>query len=262
MSLRDTIEYQPTGLTRSKRTATMDVRPSASNQFRVEINPAETHGLLLERVLAGCPSPCILALSPDTSFVNKGRLSAILQWLLPKVSRLAIAEGSFLTRWNLCVIDGLSEHEAEQIAEQRHELTATRIAKIAQAFCSTKHIEVLDWPSVVRSPAFIGIRDRVESYSARTPSFEQGIDSVVVEYLCRMRTRGESVSLARPQLKLLRGYVFEELAMFVHLYQAGLHVEVYPGDDLEIMHQFAAGHFKDFPFDLSARTHISLRLSQ
>ncbi len=260
MSFRD-IEYPSFGGIGSKRLPTALGCSLSSTAFRVEIYPKETHGQLLHLVQSGHLTSCFLGLSSDTSFANKGRLTAILQWLLPKVSHLMIVEGSFLTRWNLRALDNLSECEAERIAEERHKKSATRIARITNETRGTNSsIEILDWPSVVRSTEFLKILKQVESYSAQMPNFRCEVDRVVDEYMNRLHSRCEIACLPPKRLKLLRSYVVEEVAMFVYLYFAGFHTEVYPGDDLQIMRVLASGGFTHFPFNLSERTHVSIRL--
>lgn len=232
------------------------------NDLRVEVNPVETHGLLAKKFVEGDALPCFLGLSPDTSFSNRRRLRAILQWLKPKTSRLTIAEGSFLTRWNLRALEGYSEDAAEHIARDHHYKTSKRIAATVSGEFETMRITILDWPSVVGDAVFQDIRVQIENYAARNPAFARGVISVVDDFLSRMKKRGAVVAPNDNRMLLLKSYVFEELAMFVHLYQAGFAVEVYPGDELQLMRQFGAGNFDDFPFDLSERTHVSIRLSQ
>src|SRR5437867_15216 len=82
--------------------------------FNVEVVESETHGPLCAKFLAGEKLPCFLGLSPESSSLNRGRLGSILEWLVPRVSQLTVAEGSFLTRWNLRAIEHFPNGEAER----------------------------------------------------------------------------------------------------------------------------------------------------
>ncbi len=234
--------------------------PLSAFGFNIEIVESETHGPLCARLLAGEKFPCFLGLSPESSSLNRGRLGSILEWLVPRVSRLTVAEGSFLTRWNLRAIEQLPEVEAERIGEERQEAAVRRITKTLREVSGAERVEVMNWASVVRSFGFSGIRSGVESFAARDSAFEGAVLGAVGEFMRRKRGRDVCVDPTAAQMALLRSYVVEEIAMFVHLYEAGLRTEVYPGDDLYLMRELAAGRFASFPFDLSGRTHIGIRL--
>lgn len=232
--------------------------------YRVSIVARETSGRLVQRFTARDRLPVFLALSPDSKFLTRKRVSAVLRWLLPRTTKVMIAEGTFLTRWNLQAFDGVSAAVATQLAEERgHRIAETIRAAVRDAdhLRASNMVELIDWSSVVRTPEFVEIRNRIAAFADANADFSQGIDDLVGEYLDRrMRREPTTVSVSTGASQLLRAYVLEELAMFVQLYDHGLHVEVYPGDDINLMRQVARGDFPSFPFDLSERTHIAVAL--
>ncbi len=52
--------------------------------------------------------------------------------------------------------------------------------------------------------------------------------------------------------------MIEEIAFFISLYREGYMTEIYPGRDMKILQKMASYRYRNFPYDFSERTHISV----
>lgn len=230
------------------------------SSFQVDVVHAHTSGDCAAEFLQGERPACFLSLSPNTKYVSYGRISAMLQWVLEYSDQIMVIEGTHGTRW-----DGLAQHRLspEQVLRRVAEEDARvqrRIKTVIQNLGASAKVQSLSWADLLRDPGMVGIQGALREYAAGSAQFLDGVRQVVDGYLAR-KYRGQW----QPEpadYALLENYVYEELAIFLRLYQWGYRLEVYPGSDLAVMRAIVEGCFSDFPFSLAGRAHLSIELKE
>lgn len=227
--------------------------------YRVEIDGQETHGSLCTRFLDGEMMPCFLGLSPETSFSNRNRLTTILAWLAPRASSIVILEGTYFSRWDAIVFEHMPPSLAAQRALHRVRLFEQRASRTIHTLDIASKVRLLSWPDILDEPRVAQVRQGLREYAAGVRAFAMALEDVLDEYLARARA-GVGPSLTPEERDTLRNYIYEELSVFLHLCEGGYPLEVYPGSDLGIMQEIAAGTYPSFPVACPNRSHISIRL--
>ncbi len=239
----------------------MVIATSAATWGKVCVVREHTNGTLVEAFEAAVKVPCFLGLSPRTSYLGASKLTAVLTWLIPRCSRLIIIEGSFVARWNLAANGSLREDEVRRAAGLKHQRARQRLARVLRNVPGSHIASVMDWTAEIEKCRFQALLSSVKGYFACNAKFKEMIEAIVSPRIARRPA-------SRPQYRcpekgqILRQYVFEEIAMFLHLYGLGYWVEVYPGHDLPILQMIGTGAFPDFPVSCPLRTHISIRLER
>jgi len=233
----------------------------SSESFAVEVFADETHGPLCRRFLAGERLPCFLGLSPETSYSNRGQLTAILRWLGARSESIVVLEGSYFSRWDLMVFESMSSIDAEKHVQRRVQQFERRLRDVSQILGLTDVVVPLVWPEVLELEETQSIQKKLRSYADENQEFSADIDEMLTEFLMRVRPTAQH-SLSSGQRVLLKNYIFEELSLFLHLCRIGYPLEVYPGSDLEIMQRIAGNGYPDFPVSCPNRSHLSIRLAR
>jgi tRNA-dependent cyclodipeptide synthase len=227
----------------------------------VSIDPAETHGTLIDTFLAGEKYPAFLAISPTSSARNFGRLLSLLDWLLPHASRITILEGSFLARWNLLAINqSLDDATANALASRKADAAARRIQKVMTTLNARDVISFLDWRNLLEDEAFRNLHSSLRAYMEGSPSFAESLRSTARSFQLRKQSNGAQFQNPNAEA-FLAEYVLEEVAAILHLTaNQKIPIEVYPGPDLPLLKDIVAGTFRGFPVQIPERTHIALKL--
>lgn len=221
-----------------------------------EVWPDQSYGPLLEDFLRGEELPAFLGLSAHSSFSNAGRFRGLLRWLAPRVSTCAVLEGTFLTRWNAQALQGMSRQDAEVSVRFESARIERRLKRLISEAGLEGRVFYLPWKELVSSPE---VRRRIavlRSSFQNHRGFREHVERLTRAFLSRTKQAGSG---SEP-LPVLSEYVFEEIAIFLHMYDSGRTVEVYPGRDLEVMRMIGRGQLPGFPFRCSSRTHVALRV--
>ncbi|MEP3479756.1 MAG: tRNA-dependent cyclodipeptide synthase [Fuerstiella sp.] len=226
-----------------------------SKHFDVKMNDLHTNGPLVSDFLSGQVS-CFVGLSPTTPHVNAGRLRAIVDWTLERTESVMIVQGYFVNRWNLMVFDHLPMEVCEELVRKQVGKFQRRLGRIVADKVNV-NLRVFDWEAELKTYEYAAIKNKIAVFSLKNERFLELVDQSVKRFTLRQ----DQLELSSLELNCLREYVIEELAMFIRIYQMGYKVEIYPGEDMEIMAACSAGNFVDFPFPCAERTHVSLRVS-
>jgi len=235
--------------------STADTAPN----YVVSVCAQHTHGPPGAKFLAGERMPCFLGLSPTTPFVNRGRLHAILRWLVPRSSSLLIVEGLWASRWNLVAIRGLTMQQATDEVRRDIGRLRRRVDDIVSR-PPRASVTFLDWQRELEGKQYGEIQAAICRYAETQVDFQSVLRETTRGYVHKVHP-GEANRLTAAQWDTLSLYVVEELAMFLHLYRLRYKIEVYPGSDLEIVEATCAGRFANFPVPSLERSHVSLELT-
>lgn len=238
------------------------VRPVSGG---MEYDDANTYGPLVEKFKTnGARLPCMLGLSAGSSYLNRGWLTRIIQWLRPHCSSLVIVDGSFLHRWNLTAFEGLSEEAARSAARRDAIRIRRRIKSVLSELDSDPAVvTVLDWENTLEDAGYRRVAEAVTSFVGSNVEVREAICQAARAYASRRMDASHVRTSDRDSNErleaLTRAYVSEEISMLLWLYRENSPVDVYPGGDLEILRRICNGEFSDFPFDCPKRTHVSIR---
>lgn len=224
-------------------------------RFDVVTDSAETSGPLTEEFLNGDKISCFLGLSSDTSSLNRERLTTILEWLAPRASKVLIIESTYLRRWNLMALNGLSERAALECINKDLNRFKRRLSSVKAELNLGDAVELCHLPTLCGIDEVSKIQQVLRTYAATNDSFRSDVELELREFLSR---RGVQADIR--QIELLLNYLYEEISLFIYLCLNDYHLEVYPGADLRIMKRIFGGYYTSFPFSCSQRSHLSIRL--
>ena len=231
-----------------------------SFEQHVDVVEAETSGPLVAPFLRGAPRfATFVGVSIKNRMSNKRRLALLIPWALQRSGSLSIVVGDYIHRFNYMAVEGLPPADAAQKAfsSGKRALRAARsILSEARAEDRAVVLSSLDLTGTIECQA---IYKDVLRYYDRNATFVSDVTEEVSSFLSRTCQDHDITTGGR--LEVLKSYVLEEIAMFLHLYNTGHLVEIYPGPDLAIMRNIAAGHYDDFPFQCPHRTHVSVCVS-
>lgn len=249
------ISSSPSALVAAPSPATPKTAASQFEKSAIRYWPEESSGPLLDRFLAGARMPAFLGISAHTSFSNTRRFRALLHWIAPRTSSCAVLEGTYLTRWNLHGLDGLSLQEAEESVRRDSRHMERRLRRVIEEARLDDRIFYLPWRTVVSAAKVQRNIFLIRQHLRVEPIFREEVDRLVLSYVERRKCQRVDSTIVR----LLSEYVIEELAVFQHMCETGRSIELYPGQDLRLMRLIANGRIPGFPMDFPQRTHVGLR---
>lgn len=256
----DRLEQRPPSICKDLRAPAWQwhrSRPSAA-PYTVKVEPANTRGILVSSFLDRRVSSCLVALSPATRYTNRSRLIAILEWALDFSNDVLVVEGSYPARWDAIALYGLSANTASLLAAREASTFARRANRVITDLRANNEARAFDWAHASTTSSFQGVKAAVASYYRYSLSFRQHIEGLALAFAARRGRTPSASSWKYECLELLSAYVLEEIAMYLHLYQMGYYVEIYPGSSIEIMDLIADGEFEDFPVQCTHKTHIGI----
>ncbi len=225
----------------------------------VRIHEKETSGPLVEAFLAGeSPCPAFLGVSIKNKMANRRTLCEAIPWLSWHASAALVVIGDYPHRHNLVALRGFSPHGAlkKAIADGSRALKTARdiardIGNGNPVVCSAADlIETVECRSVLQS---------LSAYFNQGGGFVKDVLQAALSYAAHARPDLPR-SHATQVLPILKDYMLEEVAMFLHLHHLGYAVEVYLGADLPIMKNIALGRYPGFPYACPERTHVSIQV--
>lgn len=227
----------------------------------VEMNYTETNGPNTDAFLKGSAAlACFVPICPYSFMANRPFLQEYLPWVLIRCSKAIIIIGDFLERHNIMAFHRVSEAEAISKAGKQ----GRKIKRTIESVLSNIKIKatvVLDsCRHEIESAECRKIAQTIREYCDQNSLFRTDIEEQT-----HLMLKGSKRAPVR-QIPLIdtatmnhfREYMIEELALYILLYQRGYTTEIYPGRDIKILRSLALRQYRDFPYDFSERTHISL----
>lgn len=227
----------------------------------IELVRSESSGPLVEAFVAGRrPCPAFLGISLKNKMANKRALAKMIPWLAERATRSLIVIGDYPHRHNLVALRGLSPHGALQKAMADGTRTLRYAREITAACNGESSVTVHSAADFIETSGCRDTLRRLTAYFHEGGPFVDQVVSAAVRYANRACPELPAAH-ANCVLPTLKDYVLEELAMFLHLYDLGYLVEVYPGPDLPLMRNLATSAYERFPFQCPDRTHISIAVA-
>ncbi len=229
-----------------------------SKLLEIEINKNESNGSFLNKQFKPTYEKCCLSLSSNKSYSNYKKLSSIISWLDKKFKCILIIEGSYLNRWNRYALNYKSKIEIDKKIKSETDKINRRITKVVEEFNLKSKVQLLNWNETISSIDFLNVSKPLKEYYNINQNFQNNVIETINIYYLKINKSTPNEN----QIPFLISYVLEEIAMLIYVYTKGFKIEVYPGSDQQILIKIAKGLFKNFPFDFSQRTHLSIYLKE
>ncbi len=189
-------------------------------------------------------------------------LSTFLPWVAERTSRLLVLVFDYLERHNEIVFNGLPESEAAERVMKRGEAAADscRSALRGEGLAEGQDFFLRSYRDEIETPGYKALHQSVSDAFAHNPAFAEDVRSSASEFVARMDSaKPKRFRNHTPQRDThrLHEYLLDEIAMYLHLFQAGYTVEVYPGPDSPVLQNIALGKYGIFP-EYAERTHVSV----
>lgn len=227
----------------------------------IEINYSETSGPNVDSFIKSEKLNCFIGICPYSFMANRTFLEGYLYDILPYCSQANIVIGDYLERYNLMVFEQISEKEALTKVEKRGHKIKKNLESILSKIELDGAFKVYSCRSDIESSDGQQIARSIHKYIEKEPEFRADIDKQIYLMLKnsqRVPDQLYSSTISAEAMNQLREYMIEELVLYLVQYNLGYTTEIYPGRDVEILNKMASNKYRNFPFDYSKRTHISV----
>jgi len=225
------------------------------------INPSETNGALAGQVVdEKQPVKAIIPICPYSFAANRRFLKGYLAAISRFCESGLVVVGDYLERTNIAVFDNVSLEDATEKALARGRKISRFVEEAVEQGGLGENLRIISCQEYVESEAFRQIVEELDEYQRNNPEFEKDVLRQT-EIMAGNTTRvpGARKPFSKDEIVRLSRYLIEEIALYICLYREGYFVEFYPGRDLFILRQMAEGQYKEFPFEYTKRTHISVQ---
>ena len=202
------------------------------------------------------------AVSVGNKSFSGARLEALLLWIERHVVRCRLVVGGELSRWTVMMERGITEDDAKAVAA-RHE--NRKLAELRRAVLHVERPEVFSLTTCaeLRShPRFRTAAAEISAIRSNDSRFAELIRLSARRY-CEARVqkgRPMAVSFATAE-EFSTAFIAEELALFCVLVSTGSPVEIYPGPELPVLAEIAAGRFPEVPLELRERVNVEVEIN-
>lgn len=234
-----------------------------TNDSTIQIVERETNGEYVDKFRSdGNDLSCIAPICPYSFMANRSFLKIYLPWIAKNTNHCVIVVGDYLERINIGLFQNKDEAAAIRKAMSKGRKISRFIDEILGPGYENSNISKLSCREYIERKETQDILQSLLEYGKQNRSF----GSDVIEQTRRMAKNSNRVPdrckpISDDQLQQLSQYMYEEIALYLALYQDGYHVEIYPGRDLDILQDIVAGKYENFPYEYRSRTHISVEIN-
>ena len=224
----------------------------------IDINFTETRGVSVEAFMTVPPRlACFLPICLYSFMANKPFLQEYLPWAVTRGSCIKIIIGDYLERHNIMVFDSISEANAIIKAKKKGDRVHRMIKTILSNVENKNDIQIYSCESDIETDECKKIADNLRTYLETDPSFKFDIEEQTSLMLAGNK-RYFLDAIDKGSMLRLSEYMIEELALYIYLYHQGFKTEIYPGKDMKVLQRITTSQYREFPYVLSERTHISV----
>ena len=189
------------------------------------------------------------------------RLEALLRWIERHVVGCRLVVGGELFRWTVMMERGVSEEEAKAVAK-RHE--KRKLAELRRAVLRVQRPEAFSLTTCAELRShhrFATATAEIAALQSTDSRFAELI-SLSARRFCEARVqKGRRLGVRPVEAEELSvAFISEELALFCVLVATGSTVEVYPGPELPVLAEIAAGRFPLVPLELRERVNVEVEI--
>ncbi|RKY05793.1 MAG: hypothetical protein DRP66_10105 [Planctomycetota bacterium] len=201
---------------------------------------------------------CYMGISLDNPVFEGRSLQALLLWATERFEHCLIVTGDYLRRHNELILNGLDSERAAAAAVGAGD---EFIEKTRDIFAGTDgdRIELIRWRDCLAFAEYRHSRTTLDELFASNEAFRKAVGRDAVSFVERQKDRNRSLAVDEDRaIEISCEYLLEEIAVFSALSERGWHVELYPGPELHVLVDVAAGRFGDIPQGLKDRINIEL----
>ncbi len=201
---------------------------------------------------------CYMGISLDNPVFEGNSLRALLHWATERFEHCLVVAGDYLRRHNEFILNGLDRERAAAAAVSAGD---EFIEKARDIFAETDgdKVELIRWRQCLAFVEYEHSRAALDKLFAADEAFREAVSRDAVGFVERQRDRNRRLAVDEAgAIEISCEYLLEEIAVFSALSERGWHVELYPGPELHVLVDVAAGRFADIPQGLRERINIEL----
>ncbi len=201
---------------------------------------------------------CYMGISLDNPVFEGNSLRALLHWATERFEHCLVVAGDYLRRHNEFILNGLDRERAAAAAVSAGDEFIEKTRDIFAEMDGDK-VELIRWRQCLGYVEYEHSRTALDKLFAADEAFREAVGRDAVGFVERQRDRNRSLAVDEAgAIEISCEYLLEEIAVFSALSARGWHVELYPGPELHVLEDVAAGRFADIPQGLRERINVEL----
>ncbi len=204
---------------------------------------------------------CYMGISLDNPVFEGNSLRALLQWATERFDRCLVVTGDYLRRHNEFILNGLDDKRAAAVAIASGDEFIEKTRHIFSGIDGGR-IELIRWRQCLAFAEYQRSRAALDELFAANEAFRKAVGEDAVGFVGRQKDRDRPLAVDEDRaIEISCDYLLEEIAVFSALSERGWHIELYPGPELHVLVDVAAGRFADIPQGLRERINVELSCS-
>lgn len=205
---------------------------------------------------------CYLGISIGNTQFRGESFQVLLEWISRHFDECLIVVGDYLQRYNEHIFFNRQAKEAEIESLRMGDAFLKESAEYLNRLPEEK-FHVTRWKSYLDSPEYHKAKKILDELFVTSFEFRESIDKTSAEFISRqMKNKKGPVVDKKTAIALSTQYILEEIAVFSVLVENGWAVEVYPGPEIPVLVDIAAGKFPHIPPALKQRINVELRITK
>ncbi len=205
---------------------------------------------------------CYLGISIGNPQFRGEPFAVLLDWISRHFDECLIVVGDYLQRYNEHIFYNRQAKEAEIESLRLGDAFLADAAEFLNHLPKTK-FHITRWKSHLDSPEFHKAKKILDELFVNSFEFRESVDKTSSEFISRqMKNKKGPVVDKKTAIALSTQYLLEEIAVFSVLVENGWAVEVYPGPEIPVLVDIAAGKFHHIPPALKQRINVELRITK
>ncbi len=201
---------------------------------------------------------CYMGISLDNPVFEGSSLQALLNWATERFDHCLVVTGDYLRRHNELILNGLDDEHAAAAALASGDEFIEKTRHIFSATDSDK-VQLIRWRDCLAFDEYKSSRATLDELFAANETFRKAVGRDAVGFVERQRDRNRSLAVDQGRaIEISCEYLLEEIAVFSALSQRRWRVELYPGPELHVLADVAAGRFGDITRGLKDRINVEL----
>ncbi len=204
---------------------------------------------------------CYMGISLDNPVFEGRSLQALLQWATERFDHCLVVTGDYLRRHNELILNGLDRERAAAASVSAGDEFIEKTRRIFAGIDGGR-IELIRWRQCLAFAEYQRSKAALDKLFAADEAFRKAVGEDAVGFVERQKDRDRPLAVDEDRaIEISCEYLLEEIAVFSALSERGWHVELYPGPELHVLVDVAAGRFGDITRGLKDRINVELSCS-
>jgi len=201
---------------------------------------------------------CYMGISLDNPVFEGRSLRALLEWATERFDHCLVVTGDYLRRHNELILNGLDRERAATVSVGAGDEFIEKTRDIFSAMDGNR-VELVRWRDCLALAEYKHSRAALDELFAANEAFRRAVGRDAAGFVERQKGRNRPLAVDEGRaIEISCQYLLEEIAVFSALSERGWHVELYPGPELGVLVDVAAGRFADIPQGLRERINVQL----